>query len=195
MIKRNFYILSGAMGGGKSTVLATLSDFGHPCIPEPARAILAEQRRINAPGVPEKNADLFSMLMLSRAMHNYEEHRSMTGPIVFDRGIPDMIAYARLFTLDETPYANAAKEFRYHPTVFFFPAWEEIYTTDAERKMNFAAAQAFGAVVQSIYTALGYQILEVPRFSLEERVHFILDRISSSKVSDRGREETGRSWP
>ena len=179
MTKINFYVLSGAMGAGKSTVLARLRDFGIQCVPEPAREILAEQRMISAMGVPEKNADLFSMLMLSRSIHNYYENSSREEAVVFDRGIPDMIAYARLFMLDVTSYANAAKEFRYNPTVFYVPAWEEIYITDSERKMNFGDAQAFGTVVRSLYEQLGYRILEVPRFSLGERVQFIWDRIAN----------------
>jgi predicted ATPase len=110
--KVNFYILSGAMGAGKSTVLTRLQNLGISCIPEPAREILAEQRLIQAMGVPEKNADLFNMLMLSRSIHNYDKNGAIEKAVVFDRGIPDMIAYARLFNLDETSYVNAAKEFR-----------------------------------------------------------------------------------
>ena len=151
MIKNNYYVLSGAMGGGKSTVLSRLRDFGIHCVPEPAREILAEQRMIKAMGVPEKNADLFSMLMLSRSIHNYYENSSVEESVVFDRGIPDMVAYARLFMLDETSYSNAAKEFRYNTTVFYFPAWEEIYTNDSERKMSFEKANEFGALVEGVY--------------------------------------------
>ena len=159
-------------------VLSRLSDLGIPCVPEPAREILAEQRRIHARGVPEKDPDLFSMLMLSRAIHSYQENSAVEDAVVFDRGIPDMVAYARLFELDETPYRNAAQEFRYHRTVFYFPPWEEIYTTDSERKMSFEDAKAFGVVVRSIYETFGYRMLEVPRFSLEKRVQFIRERIA-----------------
>ncbi len=179
LTKLNFYVLSGAMGGGKSTILAKLRARGLDGVPEPARAILAEQRLIKAKGVPEQNADLFSMLMLSRAIHNYAEKRVLETPVIFDRGIPDMLAYARLFQLDETPYVNAAQAFRYNPTVFYFPAWEEIYTTDNERKMSFAAAQAFGAMVCGIYAQLGYRILDVPCSSPEERVNFICANIAA----------------
>lgn len=172
------YILSGAMGAGKSTVLSRLRDHGIHCMPEPAREILAEQRLINGMGVPEKNADLFSMLMLSRSIHTYYENSSAEEPVIFDRGIPDIVAYARLFGLDDVPYRNAAMEFKYNATVFYFPAWEEIYTTDAERKMSFEQARVFGDDVRSVYKGLGYQIVEVPRFSLDERVQFIIDRIT-----------------
>jgi predicted ATPase len=177
MININFYVLSGAMGGGKSAVLSRLGNRGSHCVPEPAREILAEQRLIGGLGVPEKNADLFSMLMLSRSIHNYYEKSSAEEPVIFDRGIPDMLAYARLFALEEAAYINAAMEFRYNVTVFHFPAWEKIYTTDAERKMSFEQAKAFGEDVRSIYEELGYRIVEVPRSSLEERVQFIIDRV------------------
>ena len=178
MTRTNFYVLSGAMGGGKSIVLSRLSDLGIRCVPEPAREILAEQRRIHARGVPEKDPDLFSMLMLSRAIHSYQENSAREEPVVFDRGIPDMVAYASLFELDEMAYRNAAQEFRYHRTVFYFPPWEEIYTTDSERKVSFEDAKAFGVMVRSIYETFGYQMLEVPRFSVEERVQFIRERIA-----------------
>jgi predicted ATPase len=88
------------MGAGKSAVLSRLSDFGIYCESEPDREILAEQRLIKARGVPEKNACLFSMLMLSRSIHNYK-NCSPDEVVVFDRGIPDMLAYARLFLLLE----------------------------------------------------------------------------------------------
>jgi predicted ATPase len=179
MIKINFYVLSGAMGAGKSAILSKLKDIGMSCVPEPARGILAEQRLIQGMGVPEENADLFSMLMLSRSIHNYYENSSKQDAVVFDRAIPDMVAYARLFTLHETPYVHAAQEFRYNPMVFYLPAWQEIYTNDAERKMSFEDAKAFGATARTIYERLGYQILEVPQFSLGERIQFILDRVTN----------------
>ena len=167
------------MGAGKSAVLSRLTELGILCVPEPAREILAEQRRIQGTGVPEKRPDLFTMLMLSRSIHSYSAHRPEAETVIFDRGIPDMLAYARLFRLDETPYANAAREFRYNPNVFYFPAWEKIYTTDSERKMSFADASAFGSVLRSIYEGYSYHLLDVPRLTVEERVEFILNCIQN----------------
>lgn len=70
MIKRNYFILVGAMGGGKSTILARLAEAGVYCVPEPARAILAEQRMTKSAGVPALNAEAFNQLMLARAIHH-----------------------------------------------------------------------------------------------------------------------------
>ena len=177
MIKRNYFILTGAMGGGKSTILARLAELGVYCVPEPARAILAEQRLLESSGVPEKKAESFTMLMLARAIHNYQEKQPLSDSIIFDRGIPDMIAYANLSGLDPTSYINAGQAFRYNTTVFYFAAWQAIYTNDEERKISFEGAQAFGIDVKAIYESLGYRILEVPRLSIEERAKFILERI------------------
>jgi predicted ATPase len=177
MIKSNYFILTGAMGGGKSTILAKLTEAGVHCVPEPARVILAEQRIIASTGVPHLNAEAFNALMLARAIHNYQEKQPLADSIIFDRAIPDMIAYANLFQLDTTSYGNASQEFRYNPTVFYFAGWQEIYTNDEDRKISFAGAQAFGVDVKAIYESLGYRILEVPRLSIEDRAKFILERI------------------
>jgi predicted ATPase len=42
----NFFILTGAMGAGKSTVLKELRKLKLTCVDEPARQLLAEQRDI-----------------------------------------------------------------------------------------------------------------------------------------------------
>ena len=64
MIKNNFFILSGAMGSGKSTILNLLKDRNVNCVTEPARLIIEEQRSINGIGVYEKNPELFLTISL-----------------------------------------------------------------------------------------------------------------------------------
>lgn len=171
-------VITGAMGSGKSTVLQLLRAQGVSVVPEPAREILAEQRSIEDEGVPEKNPKLFTQLLLSRAIYQYKQMQDTNETVIYDRGIPDNIAYAQLFNLNYLPAQNAAKLYRYHIDIFVFPAWQEIYTTDDERIMPFAAAKAFGDSVQKIYKAYGYQLIEVPCVSPEERARFIKERIS-----------------
>ncbi|HRD68993.1 MAG TPA: AAA family ATPase [Legionella sp.] len=170
-------ILTGAMGSGKSTVLNLLKQKGYITVEEPARPILAEQRSIEDEGVPEKNPKLFTQLLLSRAMYQYKLMQKMGGIIIYDRGVPDNIAYAQLFNLDYHPAHLAAKLYRYHPYVFVFPAWEEIYTTDDERTMSFEAAKTFGDEVRAIYRDFGYSLIDIPYVSPEERVQFIINHL------------------
>lgn len=167
------------MGSGKSTVLQLLKHHGFTVVTEPAREILAEQRAIADEGVPEKNPKLFTQLLLSRAIYQYKQMQSSAETIIFDRGIPDNIAYAQLFKLNYLPAHNAAKLYTYDSNVFLFPAWEEIYTTDDERIMSFEAAKKFGDDVRKIYTEYGYNLIDVPCVSPEERLLFIKERIVS----------------
>ena len=178
MKEQPFYcVLTGAMGAGKSTVINRLAQKGFICVHEPAREILAEQRSIDADGVPEKDAGLFTRLMLSRAVNNYKRNSESTRPVIFDRAIPDIIAYACLFELDTKIYYNAGRYYKYNGTVFLFEGWEEIYTNDDERKMGFEPANKFGNNVKHVYNELGYNTVVVPKVSIEERIKFIADKI------------------
>lgn len=170
-------VITGAMGSGKSTVLQLLKAQGFNIVPEPAREILAEQRGIGGAGVPEQNPQLFTQLLLSRAIYQYKQMQETHDIVIFDRGIPDNIAYAQLFNLDYPPAHRAAKLYRYNTDVFIFPAWNEIYTTDDERIMSFEAARAFGDDVRKIYLEYGYNLIEIPCVSPEERMKFIQERI------------------
>jgi predicted ATPase len=169
--------MTGAMGSGKSTVLKFLKSAGFNVIEEPARQILTEQRSIRDEGVPEKNPKYFLQLMLSRAIYQYKQTAELDGNVIYDRGVPDIIAYSNLFYLNYPPAQKASELFRYETKIFLFPAWREIYSTDEERKMSFELAQDFGLKVQKIYSEYGYRLIEVPCISPEERAQFIIDRL------------------
>jgi predicted ATPase len=175
----HYFVLTGAMGSGKSTILEQLRTIGLLGVPEPARKILQEQRAISARGVPEIDPDLFTQLMLSRATSFYLENFSTETLTVFDRGIPDMIAYAELFGLDTKIYYNSATLYKYNPCVFWFKGWKDIYKQDDERKMDFQLAYEFGERVGEIYRELEYEVIQVPLLSIEQRAEFIYDKIQT----------------
>lgn len=180
MYRDTYFVLTGAMGSGKSAIIEQLITMGLNRVPEPARQILHEQRTIFACGVPEIDPDLFTQLMLSRATNSYLENFAAETVTVFDRGIPDMIAYAELFELDSRIYYNSANHYKYNHCVFWFKGWKDIYKNDDERKMNFQQANQFGERVYEIYRELGYDIIQVPTLSINKRAEFIYDKIHSS---------------
>ena len=175
----HYFVLTGAMGSGKSAILEQLITMGLACVAEPARQILQEQRAISARGVPEIDPDLFTQLMLSRATSFYLENFATETLSVFDRGIPDLIAYAELFGLDTKIYYSSATLYKYHPCVFWFKGWKDIYKQDDERKMSFQQAYEFGERVHEIYRELGYQVIQVPLLPIDNRAEFIYDKIQS----------------
>lgn len=183
MVKENYIILTGAMGAGKTTVINKIREKGYRCVDEPARIILKEQRETGGDGVPEKNAEYFNELMLSKMITEFENNLLSKEVIIFDRGIPDIIAYSELLETKKEMSEQAAEEFRYNKYVFMFNGREEIYTNDDERKMEFKAANNFGINVKKIYESLGYTIIDIPFVSIDERAVFILEHILKINTS------------
>lgn len=175
------YVLTGAMGAGKSAIVAELVRLGIRCAPEFARAVIAEQRAIVGDGLFDRNPQRFLDLMLERAIAEHEAAGARDGPVVFDRGVPDLIVYAEIFGLDTSEATRAAHGLRYDDPVFFAPSWPEIYATDAERRMTFEQADAFGRRVRSVYAELDYHVVDVPLSSEHERAGFIASTIGILK--------------
>ncbi len=168
------YVLTGGFGSGKTTILEILAAEGITVVPEFARAILAEQRAINGDGAPERNPQKFLALMVERALDDHAGNASA----LFDRGLPDLIAYAQIFELDETHIRALADTHRYAPRVFFLPSWEEIYTTDDERHATFEESHAFGELVRDIYSQLGYEVVDVPKDTPSARARFVSEMLN-----------------
>lgn len=179
MVDNRYFLLTGAFGSGKSTLLEHLQSRGIRGIVEPARPILAEQRSIQGNGVPEKDPRLFVDLMLSRMLQSYRDNEAFAGPVLFDRGIPDLLGYAKLFGLDFAAGEDAARLYRYNSMVFIAPAWEEIYRTDDERTAPFSVAREFDKDLREIYGRFGYALIDLPCVSVEERAEIVLDRLEA----------------
>ncbi|MBN7787628.1 AAA family ATPase [Ponticoccus gilvus] len=112
--------------------------------------------------------------MLERDLLAYSTAQALSGPVIFDRGIPDIMGYLTLCGLPVPPQVAAAtKAARYNASVFLAPYWDEIFSQDAERKQTRAEAEATGAVMRDTYTALGYEITELPRTDITSRADFV----------------------
>ncbi len=176
---QNYFILTGPPGAGKTALLNVLSARNVTVVPEPARRILAEQRSFDGPGVPDADPALFSALLLSRAVDDHRRRSGRNTVTFFDRGIPDCIAYARLFGVDDGPARRAAGIYQYNSIVFFAPPWRDIYGQDDERKMTFDQASQFGGLMYEAYCALGHTLVELPLSPLHDRADFVLDKVRS----------------
>ena len=173
----NLFVLTGAPGTGKTAILDRIGA-GIRRVGEPAREILAEQRAIGGTGTHDRDPSLFVDLLLQRSIDKHETAQRREGPVAFDRGVPDCVAYAVLMGTDPTEGRAACERYRYHPEVFVVEPWEEIYATDAERTMSFADTIPFHAALVDAYERAGYSLVEVPRDSAENRAAFVRDRIA-----------------
>ena len=70
--------------------------------------------------------------------------------------------------------------YQYFPKVSVLPPWKAIYVKDAERNHTFEHAESVNRIVQEWYCRCRYQVLEVPRVSVDERCTFVLHRLANS---------------
>lgn len=169
-----FFILTGGPGSGKTTLIAALAAQGIRHMPEAGRAIIQGQAAIGGSALPWADRLAFAELMLSHEMRSYREAQEFSGPVLFDRGVPDVIGYLRVSDLPVPPHIEqAAQRFRYHRRVFIAPPWPAIFARDAERKQSLAEAEATYRAMVAVYSGLGYELLPLPFAPVPERVEFV----------------------
>ncbi|WP_370206427.1 AAA family ATPase [Pararhodobacter marinus] len=170
------FVLTGGPGSGKTTLLSALAQRGLATMPEAGRAIIQDQTRIGGTGWHGQDRRLFAELMLGWEMRSWHEAQGIRGPVIFDRGIPDVIGYLQLYEGEVPPHVHAAAEiYRYRPTVFLAPPWPEIFGQDAQRGQDFDEAVATAEAMAQAYAMAGYDLLPLPLDTVEARVDFVLE--------------------
>ncbi len=169
------HVLAGPPGAGKTATLRALGE-AVTIINEPARRVLAQQRGVGGTGTGDQDRAQFVALMLDMAKADYD---SASGLTVFDRGLPDLLAFCAHYGLPPDPVRQAMSVRNYARDVFWFPPWQEIYIQDKERRLDFAGAKAFGELIHTAYCGAGYSLIPVPFVSPQARADFILDRIGA----------------
>lgn len=166
-------VLTGAPSTGKTSVVERLQQLGYPVLPEISRDIITQEGTKLGGDDPWRNLLAFSEVIWKLRSAQYLEAGRFEGDVFFDRSLLDTLSYLQAGDkpipdwMDPTPYP-------YHYKVFIFPPWEAIYRTDGERWEPFETAVQVHESLVATYTALGYELVEVPRATVEKRVEFIL---------------------
>lgn len=173
------FIVTGAPGAGKTTLVDAAATRGLRIGREAARGVIQAQTAIDGPALQWRDSARFAELMLDRDMQTHAALLAGDGPALCDRGIPDLVAYGRIMGLAETGHFTRAAQFcRYNPVVFFAPPWRGIYADDAERIEGWEHAQRIYPPMRDAYEELGYRIVELPKAPVAERLAFVLDAIA-----------------
>lgn len=171
-------VVTGGPGAGKSSLIRELARRGFRAVPESGRAIIREEVARGGTALPWADRAAYANLMLQRDQRAFAEARRLPGPVLFDRGLPDILGYLTLCGLPvPDPLTRAVRRLRYDRQVFLAPWWEEIYVRDSERKQAPEEAAATCAVMAEVYTGLGYDLVELPKLPVEARADFVLSRL------------------
>ncbi|MBB5637900.1 putative ATPase [Pedobacter cryoconitis] len=171
------YIISGGPGSGKSTLIHGLQQQGYWCSEEVSRKMIIQETAKGSFCLPWIDLTCFSAKVLEEMIVSWT-NVPLDQPVFFDRGIPDIIAY---MDVTEVPvpdmYYSALELHPYHKQVFILPPWEAIYVHDSERWQTFEEATLINEAIRNTYKACGFELIDVPKYSVTERIAFILDFI------------------
>jgi predicted ATPase len=171
-----FFVLTGGPGSGKTTLIEALEQAGYARSVEAGRGVIQDQVAIGGHALPWRDPVTFAELMLAWEIRSYHMAQGQAGPVFFDRGVPDVVGYLRLIGLPVPQHMEkAAEAFRYNRRVFIAPLWPEIFGQDSERMQSLEEAVRTYEAMVGTYSGYGYELVEIPRATVKERVHFVIE--------------------
>lgn len=171
-------VITGGPSSGKTSLIDVLMHKNFSCFPEISREISIEAQKKGIEHLFVENPIGFSEKVLEGRLKQFELANQMSNEVIFfDRGIPDVEAYLGFSEKNHSiDFETINAENRYSK-IFILPPWEAIHENDAVRYESFAQAQEIYNHIKSTYEKYGYEIIEIPKVSIENRISFILNAL------------------
>lgn len=177
-MNKEIVVIIGGPGTGKTTIIEGLLAKGFCCYPEISREVTLEAKNQGIEQLFLENPLLFSELLLEGRKKQFHNAQKEPHDIVFlDRGIPDVLAYMHYIGDSYPAFFDQACRDHIYTKIFLLPPWEEIYISDNERYENFEQAKLIYNHLTETYQKYGYDLIEVPKGTVEDRISFILNQL------------------
>ncbi|MBN09847.1 MAG: ATPase [Flavobacteriaceae bacterium] len=175
-IKAQKILITGGPGSGKTSIIERLKNEGFSCMDEFSRSLLKLGKKQGLYDVFLEQPTLLTSKIISARKKQFFESEKIYNPkkrlVFFDRGIHDAIAYY-MYIDNSNPYPTWAENYIYDK-IFFFPQWKKIYLNDKERVESYNTSKKISSIIEFTYKYYKYDIIEVPKVSIENRMNFIL---------------------
>jgi predicted ATPase len=179
-VQKEIIVIIGGPGTGKTTIIDGLVENGYCCYPEISRQVTAQAQQQGIEQLFLENPLLFSELLLEgRKKQFLDAHQEPHNIVFLDRGIPDVLAYMHYIGDSYPSFFDSACKEHIYSKIFILPPWEDIYVSDQERYENFEQAQLIHDHLVETYEKYGYELIEVPKDTVDKRILFILEQISN----------------
>jgi predicted ATPase len=170
------YIVTGAPGAGKTTIVAALRDRGYPVVGEAATDVIAREQRNGREEAWRSPDFIDAITRLQRRRQQLPVPPAATVQ-VFDRSPICTVALARYADLPVTPLLagevdRIVGERIYQPRVFFVRLLGFI-TRTAARRITLEQSVRFEGIHERTYREYGFESIEVPAAPLADRVDLI----------------------
>jgi predicted ATPase len=174
-VQTNWHVITGAPCCGKTTLVDQLANQGFQTVPETAHLYIeremAKGRTIN--GILKNRAALQRILI---DMQLRIEHELHANDVTFlDRALPDCLAFNRFVGLNPNEMLLECFHYRYASVFILDPL---PFQENGVRDDDAAKVGYLDEWLARDYSALGYRVVRVPVLSPQERLAFVLERLS-----------------
>ena len=168
-------VVTGPPGSGKTTTIDLLRELGCVVFPEAARELIRLEQRGDNRVFPWTELSEFVDRLWKVQIAQFEDRVQSAGPVFYDRGLPDALAFLR-FHDAESPsgYRDACVRCRY--SVVFNLAMPSTYSRDAQRPYDRNDSNELGLLNETEYRDLGYELVNCPSTAALDRAHHVLAR-------------------
>ena len=175
-VQTNWHVITGAPSCGKTTLINLLADKGFQTVPEGARQYM-EREVARGRTLDEIHANAVTLQRGIKDMQLEIERGLRANDFTFlDRAVPDTLAWYRVFGLNPNEFLLDCFHHRY-ASVFILDRLpvQRSRTLGPEDDVSAAFVDEWLA---RDYRALGYRVVRVPVLSPQERLAFVLERLS-----------------
>lgn len=171
-------VITGGGGSGKSSLIEYFITKGICAIREAAREQIRLSLEQNSSALPWDDIIAFSENVQAQMLLDYGKYPESIF-CFYDRCLLDVLAYLRMD--GQVAYPTLKEDIenhKYFPVVFILPPWKEIFRNDTERMEDFDETVRAYEVIRETYSLHGYQVVEIPKGSIEQRAQFIFDELA-----------------
>lgn len=175
------YIVTGAPGAGKTSLLRALQERQWPVVEEAATDVIALEQA-NGRNEPWRDDDFTSRIAALQRQRQLRPVLAAVSVQFYDRSPLCTLALAQFLhhpvtrTLREE-IARVTKDEVYENTVFFVRPLGFV-TPTAARRISYEDSLVFEAVHEAVYRAQGFDLLDITPGSVAERVAAIEARVA-----------------
>ena len=174
-VQTNWHVITGASCSGKTTMIDQLAEKGFQTFPEPARQYF-ERELAKGRAIDEIREDRATFTCQVYDLWLKLNCRLRPNEITYlDRGLPDALAFYRFAGLNPNEILPDCFQYRY-ASVFLLTRLP--YQRDGIRAGDDETAAYFESWMLRDYSALGYNVVRVPVLPPEERLAFVIERLS-----------------
>jgi predicted ATPase len=174
-VQTNWHVITGAASCGKTTLIDLLADKGFQTVPETARLYIeGEMAKGRTMHEIRENGAAFQRRLIDMQLKIEGALRAID-VIFLDRAVPDHLAYCRFLGPNPNEFLPECFHHRYASVFMLDPL---PFHEDGARDQDAPLVGHLHEWHVRDYSALGYDVVRVPVLAPQERLAFVLERLS-----------------